>query len=388
MNIAQHLNEEHLSLLERGTPVLLPDINRSVSNMSVDDNCLRLGFDSVWGLSREEVGAILHERENAPFNGLCDFLGRIPRIHRNNDGLTNLIRCGAFDSFGQTRTSLLNWNCGEDPQRTLELLDEYWDCEMQLSAGSEISVEDPVVPKPMFRVFSQIEKRITCREIHETAWLMREMENQALLDHPVEIQLAPYKKALRIQHSERSKDNALVCYGRISRIEGVYDVDELTKRKGYIVNATFEDAYRADRIRFVLTKKAFKGLHLCEGCLVRIRVSPKSSSGGAVSIESIKRMPPAREMMKKATVTLKAQELTSVRAYRLKTALEYCSGMDSVCLNIVCTDGSFSAELPVRVNTGYAPFRAYLHEIFGNIKIDVTFDEDIYDPLCSLSKVA
>ena len=91
-----------------GIKVLPPDINTSESSFSIgEDKTIRFGLGPVKYLGESPVELLIQERENGQFNGLLDFCNRVDLSVINKLKLESLIKAGAFDRFGRTRSSLL-----------------------------------------------------------------------------------------------------------------------------------------------------------------------------------------------------------------------------------------------------------------------------------------
>ncbi|MEA4921301.1 MAG: DNA polymerase III subunit alpha [Clostridiaceae bacterium] len=93
---------------ELGISVLPPDINESDSDFTVSGKGLRFGLAGVKNVGRGFVDKLAFERnKNGRFKGLEDFCQRMCGEELNKRALENLIRCGAFDSFGFKRSYLM-----------------------------------------------------------------------------------------------------------------------------------------------------------------------------------------------------------------------------------------------------------------------------------------
>ena len=89
--------------------VLPPDINKSGRQFSVDGDRIRFGMAAVKNVGGAVVDEIVAERENGgEFKGFRDFCQRMAGRKVNKRVVENLIRCGAFDSFGLKRAVLMN----------------------------------------------------------------------------------------------------------------------------------------------------------------------------------------------------------------------------------------------------------------------------------------
>jgi DNA-directed DNA polymerase III PolC len=83
-----------------GVTFLLPDVNRSEEEFSLDGGAVRVGLNFVAGLGPAGIERILKQRRRRPFEGLSDFLYR---TRLGEAEARALILCGAFDAFGRTR---------------------------------------------------------------------------------------------------------------------------------------------------------------------------------------------------------------------------------------------------------------------------------------------
>ena len=82
---------------QSGVDVAPPDINKSGYTFSpdVEANTIRYGLSGITKVGEDLVHTII---EGRPYTGLGDFLGR---VKINKPQMVNLIKSGAFDSFGQ-----------------------------------------------------------------------------------------------------------------------------------------------------------------------------------------------------------------------------------------------------------------------------------------------
>ncbi len=85
-------------------PMLPPDINRSLSDFSVENGAIRHGLTAIKGIGESVADAVVAERENGgPFISLRDFIDRMFGKELNKKILESFILSGTFDCFGQTR---------------------------------------------------------------------------------------------------------------------------------------------------------------------------------------------------------------------------------------------------------------------------------------------
>ena len=88
--------------------LLPPDINRGEASFSVDNGKIRYALCAIKNVGRPVVAAIVKEREeNGFFADLRDFFERMSSKELNKRAIENLIKAGAFDTFGLTRKQLM-----------------------------------------------------------------------------------------------------------------------------------------------------------------------------------------------------------------------------------------------------------------------------------------
>jgi DNA polymerase-3 subunit alpha len=88
-------------------PVLPPNINKSLSDFSIEDQTkVRFGLSAVKNVGSAAIDSILDARAKRPFTDLFDLCNRVDLSKVNKKTLESLIKAGAFDAFGN-RASLL-----------------------------------------------------------------------------------------------------------------------------------------------------------------------------------------------------------------------------------------------------------------------------------------
>ncbi len=92
---------------DMGIKVLPPDINVSDHSFVVDGTDIRFGLDAVKNVGYSAVEAILHAKEERPFDSLWDFCERADSRAVNKRAIECLIKCGAFDSLPGSRKGML-----------------------------------------------------------------------------------------------------------------------------------------------------------------------------------------------------------------------------------------------------------------------------------------
>ncbi len=104
-----------------GISISLPDINKSTYSFTPneEDNVIFYGLSGIVGVGNDLIQTII---TNRPYNSLEDFLRR---VKVNKTQMKNLIKSGAFDSFGE-RTEIMKKYidsvCGKKKRLTLQNL--------------------------------------------------------------------------------------------------------------------------------------------------------------------------------------------------------------------------------------------------------------------------
>jgi DNA polymerase-3 subunit alpha len=93
---------------QRGIEVLVPDVNVSVSDFSVDAGRISFGLSAVRNVGEGVVAHIVAAREEGgPFTDIYDFCDRVDLSVLNKRTIESLVKAGAFDSLGYPRQGLV-----------------------------------------------------------------------------------------------------------------------------------------------------------------------------------------------------------------------------------------------------------------------------------------
>ncbi len=88
--------------------ILKPDINKSFTKFTAKGNAIRFGLGSIKNVGIAAVDAIVEEREkNGEYKDFTDFAERIYGESVNKKCIESLIKSGAFDNLGKTRSTLI-----------------------------------------------------------------------------------------------------------------------------------------------------------------------------------------------------------------------------------------------------------------------------------------
>jgi DNA polymerase-3 subunit alpha len=93
---------------DMGIEVLPPDVNECGHTFAVAGGNVRFGLDAVKGVGSAAVDAIIAARsDGGAFGSLWDFCRRVDCRAVNKTAIEALVKCGALDSTGATRTGML-----------------------------------------------------------------------------------------------------------------------------------------------------------------------------------------------------------------------------------------------------------------------------------------
>ena len=93
---------------EMGIEVLPPDVNESGHDFVVIGGNIRFGLEAVKGVGGAAVDAIIAAREaGGPFTSIWDFCERVDCRAVNKRAVECLVKSGALDSLGASRTGML-----------------------------------------------------------------------------------------------------------------------------------------------------------------------------------------------------------------------------------------------------------------------------------------
>lgn len=91
-----------------GIEILPPDINKSLSSFSVENNNIRFGLGTVKNVGIAFMDKVVAERrQNGDFKSFSDFAKRMSRHELNKRAVEGIIRVGAFDSVVPERNRLI-----------------------------------------------------------------------------------------------------------------------------------------------------------------------------------------------------------------------------------------------------------------------------------------
>jgi DNA polymerase-3 subunit alpha len=102
--VIRYINESR----EMGISILSPDVNDSYRDFRVVGEPIRFGLAAVKNVGDNAIEAIIAAREEGgPFSSLFEFCQRVNLKIVNRRVIESLIKCGAFDTTGETRAQMM-----------------------------------------------------------------------------------------------------------------------------------------------------------------------------------------------------------------------------------------------------------------------------------------
>ena len=87
-------------------PVLVPDINKSENEFTIEGNSIRFGLSAIKNVGSAAIDSIIEARSTGLFNGFKDFLIRVDLRKVNKKTIESLAKAGAFKEFANCATIL------------------------------------------------------------------------------------------------------------------------------------------------------------------------------------------------------------------------------------------------------------------------------------------
>ena len=282
-----------------GVEILKPDINKSFTKFTVEGNKIRFGLGSIKNVGIAAVDSITSERsKNGDFVDFGDFCERIYGESVNKKCIESLIKAGAFDIFGKTRSTLIasfetildtvGYSKSKGNENQVSMFDLYTDDD----ALQKIKYEYIELPEYDYKEFLSIEK---------------EMLGIYISGHPLE----KYKKLI----SEKTDFNSLIVQkfynqenddgediiedNKMVKIAGIITAvkKKYTKNNKIMAFVTIEDLYGSlEMVVFDSAYSRFSNLLYDENIiLVNARVSVRSDQDLSIVVNSVSELENVKE---------------------------------------------------------------------------------------------
>ena len=274
-----------------GVEILKPDINKSFTKFTVEGNKVRFGLGSIKNVGIAAVDSITSERsKNGDFVDFGDFCERIYGESVNKKCIESLIKAGAFDIFGKTRSTLIasfetildtvGYSKSKGNENQVSMFDLYTDDDVL----QKIKYEYIELPEYDYKEFLSIEK---------------EMLGIYISGHPLE----NYKKLIsektdfnslivqKFYNQENDDNEEIIEDNKMVKIAGIITAvkKKYTKNNKIMAFVTIEDLYGSlEMVVFDSAYSRFSNLLYDENIiLVNARVSVRSDQDLSIVVNSV-----------------------------------------------------------------------------------------------------
>ena len=274
-----------------GVEILKPDINKSFTKFTVEGNKIRFGLGSIKNVGIAAVDSITSERsKNGDFVDFGDFCERIYGESVNKKCIESLIKAGAFDIIGKTRSTLIasfetildtvEYSKSKGNENQVSMFDLYTDDDVL----QKIKYEYIELPEYDYKEFLSIEK---------------EMLGIYISGHPLE----NYKKLIsektdfnslivqKFYNQENDDNEEIIEDNKMVKIAGIITAvkKKYTKNNKIMAFVTIEDLYGSlEMVVFDSAYSRFSNLLYDENLiLVNARVSVRSDQDLSIVVNSV-----------------------------------------------------------------------------------------------------
>ena len=274
-----------------GVEILKPNINKSFTKFTVEGNKIRFGLGSIKNVGIAAVDSITTERcKNGDFVDFGDFCERIYGESVNKKCIESLIKAGAFDVLGKTRSTLIasfetildtvGYSKSKGNENQVSMFDLYTDDDVL----QKIKYEYIELPEYDYKEFLSIEK---------------EMLGIYISGHPLE----NYKKLIsektdfnslivqKFYNQENADSEDIIEDNKMVKIAGIITAvkKKYTKNNKIMAFITIEDLYGSlEMVVFDSVYSRFSNLLYDENIiLVNARVSVRSDQDLSIVVNSV-----------------------------------------------------------------------------------------------------
>jgi DNA polymerase-3 subunit alpha len=281
---------------EMGIGVLPPDVNVSDHGFVVSGSDIRFGLDAVKNVGYAAVEAIIQAREkDGPFTNLWEFCERVDARAVNKRAIECLIKCGAFDSTGDSRKGMLEilpdaQAAGQKAQQDAQLgQGSIFDfgIEDPAAGGAAASAHRPPIPAAEF-------------DRRELLAMEKEVLGTFLSSHP----LSEVREALRARVDCSISELANKADGTWATVGGIVTEHKKirTRNGSQMIFATLDDiegqiemiVFKADQAESASVIEADAVV------LVRGRVDQKGGGETKLVVQDAERFEPGEEEIEQA----------------------------------------------------------------------------------------
>jgi DNA polymerase-3 subunit alpha len=347
--VIRYINESR----EMGIGILSPDVNDSFRDFRVVGEHIRFGLAAVKNVGDNAIEAIIAAREaGGPFPSLCDFCQRVNLKVVNRRVIESLIKCGAFETTGETRAQMMAClddylDAGQKRQRDREDGQISMFDDMQETLQPMLSPRAPSIP-----------------EWEESQLLASEKEVLGfyITGHP----LARYARQLRLYTTADTQTLGECRDGDKVSLGGVVFKSRLqTTRKGdRMAFVTLEDVQgQVDVIVFPEVYKEYgAALEIDQPVLVRGAIDWDEDSPKIIADRIVPLTEASGRLSPQVHIDLQSLGLTRDMLSQLRAILEAAPGPSPVYLHLLFPDAHEVVLLPEE-RWQVAPSEQLVHHI-------------------------
>ena len=307
--------------------ILKPDINRSYTKFTVDNEGIRFGLGSIKNVGTSAVDEIVKERtSNGEFKNFADFCERIKDLSVNKKCVESLIKSGAFDCFEQTRSTLI-----ASYETIIDTISnsnkKSFDGQVSMFDLTETEDEKINEIKYNYTVFPEYSEK-------EMLFMEKEMLGIYISGHPLEkiknqlemqttintYQIKKIKEDIEETGMAKYEDNQMVKYaGIITSVKKKY-----TKTNKLMAFVTVEDMYGTTEV--IIFENCYQNCSniLVEDNIILVegRLSVREDEDTKIVARDIKEFAVQRKKILSITIT----NLDEKHRNQLKGAIKFFSG--------------------------------------------------------------
>ena len=335
--------------------ILKPDINKSYTKFTVDEGKIRFGLGSIKNVGTSAVDEIVKIRnDGGTYQDFADFCERIKDVSVNKKCVESLIKAGAFDSFEQTRATLMESfeaiidSISDSSKKSFDgqvsMFDLGGTSEQEKKEMQELKYTYKIAPEYSEKELLSMEKEMLGLYIsgHPLEELREEIEKQTNIntyqmrqagasDLSDEARLEMLEQGnILTKTGEKLQDGKPVKYaGIISSVKKKY-----TKNNKIMAFVTIEDLYGvAEIIVFESCYQNCSNLLMVDNIvLVEGRLSVREDEDTKIVAKEIKEF----GIQKKKVLSLDITDLDDKQKEKLRGAIKFFTGeMNNIQLQIV-----------------------------------------------------
>jgi DNA polymerase-3 subunit alpha len=347
--VIRYINESR----DMGINILSPDVNDSYRDFRVVGEAIRFGLAAVKNVGDGAIEGIIEAREaGGPFASLFDFCQRVNLKAVNRRVVESLIKCGAFDTTGETRAQMMA--CLDDYLEVAQRRQrDREDGQSSLFDDLE-STSQPVLRPRGSEVAEWEESQLLAYE--------KEVVGFYITGHP----LARVARQLRLYTTVNTqllgecRDGEKVSLGGM-----VFKVRlQMTRKGDRMAFVTLEDLQgQVDAIVFPEVYKEYgASLETDQPVLVRGTVSWDEDSAKIIADRIVPLAEASDRLTPQVHISLQTLGLTRDLLSQLRSVLAASPGASSVCLHLLFPDAREVVLLPDE-RLQVVPSEGLVHEI-------------------------